>query len=133
MTVARKFDFNKSYEEIEISGENYRIEFNDEKMTQYTKSFDKFYTETKAINEIDTSELTPNEQIDTFKKMQEITKGIVEELLGEGSYSRLYEASGKSLMNIIEMVEYLSDIVGEKSEKLRADKKKKYLVNKKQK
>lgn len=133
MTVARKFDFNKSYEEIEIAGKTYQIEFNDEKMIQYNKSFDKFYKESKRLSAIDASKLDPEKQEELFREMQGLTKSIVEELLGKDTYDPLYETAGNSLINIIEMVEYLSEIVGEKSEKIREDKKKKYIVNKKKK
>lgn len=132
-TVSRKFDFNKSYEEIEIAGKTYQIEFNDEKILQYNKSFDKFYQESKKLNEIDATKLEQKEQEDLFIKMQGLTKSMVEEILGENTYDELYKLSGNSLMNMLEMVEYLSEVVGEKIERIKGDKKKKYLVNKKQK
>lgn len=131
MAVPRSFDFNKSYEEVTISGNDYRIEFNDAKMIEYNKTFDKFYVESKEMKEIDTEKLSIKEQEDLFIQMQALTKKTVETLLGEGSYDVLYEASGHSLMNMIEMIEYLSDVIGEKMERIQSDRKRKYTVKKK--
>ena len=131
MSNLRKFEFNKSYEEFTIADKDYKMEFNDEKMVEYNKAFDKFYVESKRINEIDTKDITPKKNEEVFKEMKELTKGVINTLLYEGVYEELYEASGRSLINLIEMVEFLSEIVGEKMERIRNDKKKKYIVKKK--
>src|SRR5690625_3867955 len=98
MSVARKFEFKKSYEEVEIAGNTYKIEFTDEKLIQYNKNFDEFHVESKRISEVDTTKMNSKEKEDLFKEIQDITKKVVEELLGKGTYKELYEASGKSLM-----------------------------------
>lgn len=130
MSNLRKFDFNKSYEEFAIAGKDYKMEFNDEKMIEYNKSFDKYYTESKKINEMDTTNFTAKENEKVFKVMQDLTFEIIDTLLFKDASKELYEASGRSLYNLIEMVEFLSEIVGEKMEKIRNDKKKKYIVKK---
>lgn len=129
----KAFQFKKSYEEVEIAGETFQIEFTDDKVLQYNKSFDKFYQETKKLNKIDVSASNVEEQHELFGKMQDLVKRVTEELLGKGSYTKLYAASGSSLINMIEMVEYLSEVVGEKTERIREDRKNKYLINKKKK
>lgn len=127
----RKFEFNKTYEEVEVAGEVFRIEFNDEKIQQYNRGFDKYYVESKKIKEKDLKKMNSEDKEKMFKQMQDLTKDMVEEILGEGTYESLYKASGNSLMNMIELVEYLSEIIGEVSERIRESKKKKYLANKK--
>lgn len=127
----KAFQFKKTYEEVDIAGNVYQIEFTDDKVLQYNKSFDKFYTESKRINEIDVKKITVEEQQDLFKEMQGLVKKVTEELLGKGSFDALYAASGNSLMNMIEVIEYLSEVVGEKVQRIQKDRKNKYLIKKK--
>lgn len=133
MTTRKAFQFKKTYEEVEIAGETYQVDFSDESVNRYNKSFIEFYEETKRINAVDVSKLSVEKQSEMFGEMQELVKGVVNELLGRGSYETLYDASGKSLMNMIEMIEYLSEVVGDKTQKIREGRKKKYLVNKQKK
>ena len=130
MSNIKKFDFNKSYEEIEIAGEEYRIEFNDEKLLEYSKAFDKFYQETQDINKIDTSDMDVEEQEESFKEIQKTIKTMIDVILGVGAYDTLYEQSGQSIMNMISMIEFLSDVVGDKMEQIQGDRKKKYIKKK---
>lgn len=127
----KAFQFKKTYEEVELADNVYRIEFTDDKVLQYNKSFDKFHKESKKLNQIDVTKITVDEQQELFGKMQDLVKKVTEELLGKGSYDTLYEASGNSLMNMIDMVVYLSEVVGEKTEAIREDRKNKYLIKKK--
>ncbi len=126
----KAFEFKKSYEEVDLAGNVYRIEFTDEKVLQYNKSFDKFYRESKKLSKIDIKNSSVEEQHDLFYNMQKLVKKVTEQLLGEGTYDTLYEASGNSLMNMIDMVEYLSEIVEEKARHIQEDRKNKYLIKK---
>ena len=131
-TVARKaFEFTKSYETVDIAGKEYKIEFNDEKVLQYTKSFDKFHTETQKIDSVDVKSLTVAKQEELFYTMQGLVKSITEELLGEGTYAELYELSGKSVIGMIDVVMYLSEVVGDRMTQIRDEKKSKYTAKKK--
>lgn len=131
MSAIRKFDFSKSFEEVEINGSIYKVGFNDSDVLRYTTEFDRFYVKSKEINNKDSVNMTVDEQKEMFAEMQELTKTVVEEILGKGTYKKLYEQSGESLMNILEMVEYLSDVVGDRVKQIKMDKKKKYVVDKK--
>lgn len=128
-TVARKaFEFTKSYEEVELAGKTYKIEFNDEKVLQYNKNFDKFQKESQRIHKIDAAEMPVKEQQGLFFEMQKLVEGLVKELLGEDAYGELYAASGNSLIGMMDVVVYLSDVVGERMEHIQSDRKNKYLV-----
>lgn len=130
MPSVRKFDFNKSYEEVEIAGKEYNIEFNDDKLLEYSKAFDKFYVDVKKIDKIDTEKLEVEKQKELFNEMQELIRGIISILLGDDAFDEIYKASGKSTMNMISVIEFLSDIVGEKMEKIQKSRKSKYIPKK---
>lgn len=127
----KAFEFKKSFEEVEIAGNIYQVDFSDEKIGQYHKSFEHFYKESQRIKAIDTKELPSEKQRDLFGEMQDLVKNVVEELLGKGTYADLYEASGHSLINMLELVTYLGEAINEKTQKINEDRKKKYIINKK--
>ena len=130
MSNVKKFEFKKSHEDLEIAGKEYRLEFNDAKLIEYNKSFDEFYQESKRLNQIDETKLTTNEQLDLFEDMKKMVKDILEILLGEGSFEELYEASDRSLINMMDVIMYLSEVVEEKMQNIRDKKKEKYLPKK---
>lgn len=129
----KAFEFNKSYEELEIAGKEYRIDFDDDAILRFTKAFDKFYTETQKIDKVDVTKISAKEQEELLGDIQKLNKGIIEELLGEGSYSVIYDAAGGSTSNVIDVIYYLSEVIGEWDEKLRSKRAEKYLVKKKRK
>lgn len=131
--MARKFEFKKTYEELEIAGETYRVNFDDESLKRYQKEFNEFYHESRKNQEIDVTKLTQEEQLEVFNHSQEILKKLVENILGEGAYAPIYEASGRSTMEMLDLAEYLSEIIGEKMETVKKTKNDKYLKNKKKK
>lgn len=129
MTNVRRFDFKKTYEEVDIAGEVFQIEFNDQKLEEYMKKIDFFRQESVRINQIDTSKLSSEEQVEVFNDMQDVTKDMIETFLGENTYTPIYEKAGNSLMNMLDLAIYLADVVDARTKKEQADRKKKY-VNK---
>lgn len=129
MTNVKRFDFNKTYEEVDIAGEIFQIEFNDQKIELYMKKIDFFRKESVRLNKIDTSKLSSDEQLEVFSEMQAVTKDMIEAFIGENTYDPLYEKAGNSLMNMLDLAIYLADVVDARTKKEQADRKKKY-VNK---
>jgi len=131
MAEIRKFDFSKTYEEVEIAGEVYQIEFNDESMQRYLSKIDEFHSESKRLNAIDSSKLSSKEQLEVFAEIQESVKDMVETIIGQDTYTPLYEKSGQSVMGMMDLAIYLADKIGERNKKDQADRKKKYVTKKK--
>lgn len=129
----KAFEFKKSFEEVEIAGNVYQVDFSDEKIAQYHKSFEHFHKESQRIKAIKAEDLPAEEQRGLFGEMQDLVKNVVEELLGKGSYAELYAASGNSIINMLELVTYLGEVINEKTQKINEGRKKKYIVNKKRK
>lgn len=127
----KAFEFKKSFEEVEVAGNVYQVDFSDEKIAQYQKSFEHFYKESQRIKAIDVKDLSAERQTGLFTEMQDLVKRVVEELLGKESYADLYKASGNSLINMLELIQYLGEVIQEKTEKINEGRKKKYIVGKK--
>lgn len=128
----RSFDFKKSYEELKINGEVYKIDFSDAKLKEYRKSFNEFYAESQKMQSVNTSELAKDDELKQFEHAADLTKKAIDKLLGDGSFNKLYEQSGRSLFNMMDLVEFLAELVGEKTNKVRKERAHKYIKHKKQ-
>jgi len=126
----RQFKFGKSYEELDIAGEIYKLDLDDEKIKQNQVEIEKFYNEANKISNIDTDGATTAEQHEVFDKTKSLIKSLLDQLLGEGSFDKLYDQSGGSLMNLIDLIYELADIIKEQSDKRFEDKKNKYIKTK---
>jgi hypothetical protein len=123
----RKFEFRKTYEEVEIAGKIYRVDFSDDKINEYQKKFFSFQADVEKFTKIDETKLTQEEQWKHFEDVKALAKDVVETLLGEGTFNELYEAAGRSIMNIYDLIWYLADIVKERSARNREEKRKQYV------
>lgn len=128
----RSFDFKKTYEEIKINGEVYKIDFSDAKLKEYRKSFNEFYAESQKMQSVNASELVKDDEFKQFDQATGLTKKAIDNLLGDGSFDKLYEQSGRSLFNMMDLVEFLAELVGEKTNKVRNERAHKYTKHKKQ-
>jgi hypothetical protein len=123
----RKFEFRKTYEEVEIAGKVYRVDFSDDKINEYQKKFFSFQADVEKFAKIDETKLTQEEQWKHFEDVKALAKDVIETLLGEGTFDELYEAAGRSIMNIYDLIWYLADIVKERSARNREEKRKQYV------
>lgn len=132
----RKFVFNKTYEEIEIAGKVYRIEFNDDKLREYQEKFLSFEADVHDFLNVDETKLTKEERWEHFEKGKQLARNVIDTLLGEGSFDELYEKSGRSIANMYDLIWYLAGIVNERNARNREEKRQQYVrpkrhVNKK--
>jgi hypothetical protein len=123
----RKFEFAKAYEEVEIAGKVYRVDFSDEKLEQYQRKFKQFYEEAQQFTEKEIEKLSIDEQSELLKKQRQNMKEVTEMMLGEGTFEELFELAGRSTVNYMDLLEFLSEILAEKTEKMKEDKRKKYV------
>ncbi|MCI0767425.1 hypothetical protein [Bacillus sp. TL12] len=126
-----KFEFEKTYKEVDVAGKLYKVDFNDEALTKYQKAFKRFDKEIKEVTEIikDYETATDEEFEETAQKQKEVTKDIVETFLGEGTFDELYEKAGKSSTNLMGLVHYLNSIYLEENQKKADEARNKYLSN----
>lgn len=127
MTI-KKFNFKKSYEEVEIAGEVYQIEFNDDKQKEYLRTIDRFHLESKRLHKIETKDMNTEEKEALYVEIQELTKETLEMFIGEGTYETVYEQAGRSTDNMIDVVMFVADVLDERMKRKRQDMKKKYVT-----
>jgi hypothetical protein len=129
--MTRKFEFKKTYEEIEVGNKTYKMEFNDEKMKEYQQEFTKVRDSYIKLLEVDETKMNEEEALKHFEDIKSLAKKSLNVLLGEGSFDSIYEASGHSIINVYDFVWYLAEIVKERSVENNKSKRDKYLKNKK--
>jgi hypothetical protein len=128
----RSFEFKSSVEEFKIGDKVYQIDFSDQKVKEYQRTFVNFYEKSQELQkEIDKSTVENQEEL--FDQTLELVKGLIDQLLGSGSFDELYEKSGKSLINMMDLIAFLSEVVAEKAEKAKDERLNKYVKNKKSK
>jgi hypothetical protein len=123
----RKFEFKKTYEEIEIAGKVYKIEFNDDKLREYQEKFFSFQTDAEEYLKVDETKLTKEELWEHFEKGKQVARNVIDTLLGEGSFDELYEKSGRSIANMYDLIWYLAEIVQERNARNREEKRQQYV------
>ncbi|PEB52444.1 hypothetical protein COO03_11690 [Bacillus sp. AFS098217] len=126
-----KFNFEKTYKEIDVAGKVYRVNFDDDALAKYQKELRIFEDKSKELTgkEIDYTTITDTE-IDAMQVTQrELVKHVVEVFLGDGTFEELYEKAGRSVMNLMALVTYLSDIYAEETRSKTEEVQNKYLNN----
>lgn len=126
----RKFEFKKSYEEVQIDEKVFRIDFSDNKTSQYPKKLQEFKEEFTKLQSTDQTNFSDQEKLDYFDQIKQGVKKVIEEFFGEGSFEEIYVLSGCSIINVMDLIFYISDVVSERLQKDREDKRS-YYVNKK--
>ena len=123
----RKFEFGKAYEEIEINGKQYRVDFSDDKLKQYQDMFYKFYQEAQEIEQADIEKMTSEEQTALLEKQRQNMKTVTETMLGEGTFEELFELAGRSTWNYMKLIEFLAEIIEERFSEIKEERRKKYV------
>lgn len=126
-----KFNFEKTYKEVDVAGKLFKVEFNDDALNKYQKALKRFKDSTNELqNSITDYETATDEEIDALtEKQKEITKDVVETFLGEGTFEELYEIAGRAVANLLGLVHYLQEIYIEESMKTAEKSQSKYLAN----
>ena len=114
MTI-RKFEFKKSYEEIDIAGGIYKIYLDDESIKKMYTAFENFNEKAEKLDAVDVSKLDAKGHIEHFEKQKELFKECINLILkDEKAFDVLYINAGKSISNMVGLLNYLGDIIGEK-------------------
>ncbi|HHX7185529.1 hypothetical protein PDJ82_25430 [Bacillus cereus group sp. TH43LC] len=126
-----KFDFEKTYKEVDVAGKLFKVEFNDDALNKYQKALKQFKRGTDELQSmIPDFEAASDKEIDALtEKQKDLTKQVVETFLGEGTFEDLYEIAGRAVANLLNLVHYLNDIYVEESMKTAEKSQSKYLAN----
>lgn len=117
---------------MKINGEIYKLDLSDEKVIEYQKQFSHFYDTSQLLQlEAEKEDITPEERTAFMDKSKKLVTETMDLLLGHGSFEKLYRQSGKSLLNMIDLVTFLTDVIKEKTVTLQDENVSKYLKKKK--
>lgn len=111
----RKFEFNKSFEEIEIAGKVYKVSLKDDDRKKYSEQLKKFYALVEKVNKTK-EDIDINQAIGIEEEFKVITVETLDVLFGEGKGNELYLASGEQVEELIPIVFGVAEIINERRE-----------------
>jgi hypothetical protein len=123
----KSFDFKKSYEELKIDGEIYKIDLSDDKVKEYQRAFVDFQVKSQELQIASDKAITPELKEEFMDKSKALVGETIDLLLGGQSFNKLYESSGRSLINMIDLVLFLTEIIQSKTEELKSSTLEKYI------
>lgn len=126
----RKFEFTSPNEEVEIAGETYTIDLSDDKMLGYQRFAKKAMDSIGKTAEVDATTANMEEVEKAHTEARNFCKDYLELVLGEGSFDKLYQKAGRSLLAMSELMTFLTETMGEKASEVKEKQKSKYVVKK---
>src|SRR5690625_1516707 len=127
------FAFDIPYDEVEIHGEAYRLYYDDESLEKYQRLANKYQVEAQKF--LKRQEDIPNMSNEEVEKLQDdgmkFIEDFVEGFYGSGSYTKLYEQSGKAMINFMTLVEFTLEWLQGKVPSVEREKRNYYVGNKK--
>ncbi|HEM5981027.1 TPA: hypothetical protein U2B36_001909 [Streptococcus suis] len=125
--MVRQFEFKKTVEEIEIAGEIYTLPLDDKNLLRIQNDFINYGKEIQELTEVEIAEGDAEALQDNYRQQLEVMQKVIESPFGDGSFEKLYKAAGESLSNMVDLLDYLVELVAERIEqnKNRAEKAKK--------
>lgn len=123
----KNFEFQKSYEEVKIAGKVYKMDMSDDKVMEYQETFKKYYDKADELSNVKIEDMSVTAQVEMLAEQKGILKEATELMLGEGSFDELYEASGKSTINFMELFVFLGSLMNEKTGEIKANAANKYI------
>ncbi|MBJ8031442.1 hypothetical protein [Bacillus cereus group sp. N21] len=128
-----QFTFEKTYKEIDVAGKLYKVKFDDDSMPAYQEGFVAYEKKAQELKNgiVDFSKATTEELRASNAKQRELMKEAIELFLGEDTFEELYEKAGRSLMNLVSLIDYLTKIVEEELRSKTGSSLDEYLINSK--
>lgn len=122
--MVRQFEFKKTVEEIEIAGEIYTLTLDDKNLLRIQNDFINYGKEIQGLTEIEIAEGDAEALQDNYRQQLAVMQKVIESPFGDGSFEKLYKAAGESLSNMVDLLDYLVELVAERIEqnKNRAEK-----------
>ncbi|CAI8737654.1 hypothetical protein COM13_12395 [Bacillus pseudomycoides] len=131
--VENKFQFNfeKTYREIDVAGKIYKVNFDDESMLKYQEGFLSYEKKAKELQAeaVDIREASTEKLREMHSKQREVMKEAIELFLGADTFEDLYVKAGRSLMNLVALIDYLTKLVETELRSKVGDSLNEYLTN----
>jgi hypothetical protein len=127
----KKFTFDQTYQEIEVAGEVYKIDFADEQLKAYQSAFSAFHAEMEQLAALKADEMTYEENIAALDKQKAIISKMINVIFGAGAFDKLYEKAGNSLYNIAKLLHFVGEEIRDATAAMNKEKRTKYIKAKK--
>lgn len=109
-----KINLDKPEQVFEINGKDYIVSYDDDKLLKYREVMSKFSKEYERSKVNDADNLSIKEQAKIREHQESLIKELIESVFGEGKYAEIYESSGRSLINILEVVSVFANWMQDK-------------------
>lgn len=114
--MTRKFEFKKSYEEVEIAGEQFKLSMKDDDRKKYAGQLEKFHTVVKEIEGVDPKDVDFKQSQVYEEKMKEMALETLDVVFGEGAGEKLYTLAEEQTEELIPLVFLVAEILNERRE-----------------
>ncbi|WP_054634817.1 DUF6673 family protein [Thalassobacillus sp. C254] len=119
-----QIDLDLPYDEFEIAEKEYHVYFDDNSLEKYEKELEILHAEWKKKKDL--SKLNAKQKEEYKKEQMKKVARFIEAFFGEGTFEEIYEATGKSMINLVAVVEAVSDWLTKKLGKIKMDQKEYY-------
>ncbi|HDX9563601.1 hypothetical protein P4195_29470 [Bacillus thuringiensis] len=128
-----RFDFEKTYKEIDVAGKVYKVAFDDDAMLKYQIASKEYEAKVQEVQDLvpDIEKASIEELKLLNEKQKELFKETIELFLGDDTFEELYEKAGRSVIQLTGLLDYLTGLVEEELKSQSASVQDKYLQNKK--
>ncbi|PSL41703.1 hypothetical protein B0H94_11816 [Salsuginibacillus halophilus] len=97
------------FDEFEIGDNVYKVYYDDESLKKYEQQLNSFHDEVTAKKNVDDMTAAEKEQLE--EKRWTAVKRVLELFFGEGTFDAIYSASGKSMIQMMNVVNALTSWV----------------------
>lgn len=120
-----ELSFDKPIQIFTINGKNYEVFYDDDALNRYVKVLSKFTNENDALKEVDFQNISFEEQETIREKQTKMVSEFFSEVFGAGAYDEIYNSIGRSMFNMVHVIEAFSDWLETKVAKFQEEKSRK--------
>lgn len=122
------FNFEKPFDEVEINGDKYKLYYDDENLKKYQSQANNYKDNVNKYLAIQDKvyELSEEEAKDLEEQGVKMLEDFITTFYGDNSFKNLYEASGKSMINFMPLIEFTLNWLSSKTPEINEEKKNYY-------
>lgn len=122
MTEKIVLKLDKPVQIFEINGLDFKVYYDDKAIENYKDAMLNFSKEYDALKVDDLDKLSKEEADEVKDKQVKLIENLIEVIFGEDSYDKIYMLTGKSMLNLLDVIEAFSDWLSKKFNKYKQEK-----------
>ncbi|NUJ19280.1 hypothetical protein FKN04_22365 [Bacillus glycinifermentans] len=108
-----KIDLERPVQQFELGGKVFEVGYDDESLKKYEKVYLKMKNAYEKYEKLGLS-ATEKQMQESENKMRDLVTELIELYFGKGSFEHVYEASGKSILNVQKVATFVIKTLNEK-------------------